>query len=560
MSLSEIQSRSSVLSAIAEYDEIGREAFLAKYGFGEARRYFIIHDGHRYDSKAIVGAAHGFEFPHLGPLERGDFSGGEATVQRKMEELGFEVEVLAIDGEDEDGGGTSGLHPISEGGELDATFSIEVSHGDISLIFEARGGARGSTSARNTEYAAGLEVVLDRLKAENAAIRDILVDSSAVRELPAEERRLVLRGNRVYPIALGAENDIHELRLAISDAQARVGRPDDAGGGGNPTRRLRLSLGFRASEPPSIRQLASRLVGHRERRYWALCANPGRYRIDDAVRERESDTWVTSGRDIQPGDRIVIWRTLGADGHRGVVALGEVLDSPKERSDADNPYWLSPPDADELEERVTVRYVTAPNLPLWLDGSEDPAVSSLSVARARGGTVFNVTSDQWDSLVSVAGGWAPLRQQLERESRKEETREPFDPSNVEDGRKRTLRQIAQRQGQGAFRRSLFDAYGGRCAITSCDVAETLEAAHIFPYRGEDTNHVTNGLLLRADLHTLFDLGLIAIDSSDFSIVVANQIRTTEYGELHGKTLGLPGNPASCPSKEALDWHRSESEI
>ena len=560
MSLSEIRSRSSVLSAIAQYDEIGREAFLAKYGFGEARRYFLIHNGHRYDSKAILGAAHGFEFPDLGPLERGDFSGGEATVQRKLEELGFDVEVLATDREGEDGGGTSGLHPISEGHELDATFSIEVLHDDISLIFEARGGTRGSASARNTEYAAGLEVVLARLKVENAVIRDILVDSSTVRELPAEERRLVLRGNRVYPITLGAENDIHEVRLAISDAQARVGRPDDAGGGGNPTRRLRLSLGFPAAELPSIEQLASRLVGRRARRFWALCANPGRYRIEDAVHERESDTWVTSGRDIQPGDRVVIWRTLGSDGNRGVVALGEVLDSPTEMSDADNPYWLSPPDADELEERVTIRYVTAPNLPMWLDGSEDPAVSSLSVARARGGTVFNVTSDQWDSLVDVAGGWAPLRNQLEREAREQETREPFDPSDVEDGRKRTLRQIAQRQGQRAFRRSLLNAYGGRCALTNCEVPETLEAAHIFPYRGKETNHVTNGMLLRADLHTLFDLGLIVIDTSDYSILVADEIRSTEYGDLHGEKLRLPSDPGSRPSREALDWHRSESGI
>ena len=311
-------------------------------------------------------------------------------------------------------------------------------------------------------------------------------------------------------------------------------------------------MGFPASQPPSIGQLASRLVGRREKRYWALCANPGRYRIDDAVRERESDTWVTSGRDFQPGDRFLIWRTLGADGNRGVIALGEVLDSPTKRSDADNPYWLSPAHAEKLEERVTVRYVSAPNLPLWLDGPERETVGSLSVAQARGGTVFNVTSDQWDSLLNVAGGWAPLRQQLEREAREEDTQEPFDPSNVEDGRRRTLRQIAQRQGQRAFRRSLLEAYGGHCAITNCNVSETLEAAHIFPYRGEETNHITNGVLLRADLHTLFDLGLIAIDTSDFSIVVANHIRTTEYGDLHGKTLGLPADSVSCPSKEALD--------
>jgi len=55
-------------------------------------------------------------------------------------------------------------------------------------------------------------------------------------------------------------------------------------------------------------------------------------------------------------------------------------------------------------------------------------------------------------------------------------------------------------------------------------------------------------------------GLIAIDASDFSIVVATQIRSTVYGDLHGKTFRLPRDSASCPSREALDWHRSESGI
>ena len=83
----------------------------------------------------------------------------------------------------------------------------------------------------------------------------------------------------------------------------------------------------------------------------------------------------------------------------------------------------------------------------------------------------------------------------------------FDPSNIEDARKRISRMIAQRRGQSAFRNNLFDVYGGRCAITGCEVPDVLEAAHIFPYRGEDTNKVVNGLLLRADVHTLFDCGL-----------------------------------------------------
>lgn len=73
---------------------MGRPAFLAEYGFSEARRYFLVWRGQLYDSKAIVGVAHRHEFPAEGALTAADFSGGEATVKRKLEELGFEVMAL----------------------------------------------------------------------------------------------------------------------------------------------------------------------------------------------------------------------------------------------------------------------------------------------------------------------------------------------------------------------------------------------------------------------------------------------------------------------------------
>ena len=92
MAFSEI-TRQSVLSAIAEFDAIGREAFLDRYGFGYARSYFLGFGGRRYDSKAIVGAAHGYAFPDQGPLDSEQFSGGHATVQRLLESLGFTVDV-----------------------------------------------------------------------------------------------------------------------------------------------------------------------------------------------------------------------------------------------------------------------------------------------------------------------------------------------------------------------------------------------------------------------------------------------------------------------------------
>jgi 5-methylcytosine-specific restriction protein A len=91
MAFTDIDSRQAVLDAVAEFDQIGREEFLKKYGYREAQRYFLEIDGKRYDSKAIVGVAHKYQFPAEGALTFDEFSGGESTVQRKLEKLGFHV-------------------------------------------------------------------------------------------------------------------------------------------------------------------------------------------------------------------------------------------------------------------------------------------------------------------------------------------------------------------------------------------------------------------------------------------------------------------------------------
>ena len=87
--LSQLTSRDAVIRAIREYDRIGKTAFLKKYGFGEARSYFLIHDEKEYDSKAIAGVAYKNQFGTL--LAAADFSGGHATVQKKLNSLGFVV-------------------------------------------------------------------------------------------------------------------------------------------------------------------------------------------------------------------------------------------------------------------------------------------------------------------------------------------------------------------------------------------------------------------------------------------------------------------------------------
>jgi hypothetical protein len=91
--LSRLQSPSAVQRALDEFSSLGRTAFLAKYGFGKSRDFLVRNprNGQLCDSKAIVGAAYGFQYPSEGPLKPSEFSGGEATVVPKLQALGFEV-------------------------------------------------------------------------------------------------------------------------------------------------------------------------------------------------------------------------------------------------------------------------------------------------------------------------------------------------------------------------------------------------------------------------------------------------------------------------------------
>ena len=126
----------------------------------------------------------------------------------------------------------------------------------------------------------------------------------------------------------------------------------------------------------------------------------------------------------------------------------------------------------------------------------------------------------------------------------------FNVKDILDSRNRILASICRRQGQEKFRRKLLEAYERKCAVTNSSITETLEAAHIIPYKGSSTNHVQNGILLRADIHTLFDLDLLRIDEN-YLIHIDKSIEYKEYKKLDLKYLRLPKNKESHPSSEAL---------
>lgn len=143
---------------------------------------------------------------------------------------------------------------------------------------------------------------------------------------------------------------------------------------------------------------------------------------------------------------------------------------------------------------------------------------------------------------------------IEKEAEIAESEQKFDPDSLVDARRRELAAVIARRGQPEFRRKLLRAYERRCAITGCDCPDALEAAHIQCYLGTDTNHITNGLLLRSDVHTLFDLRKITV-ADDYTLIVSDDLRHTVYGRLDGKLLRLPVNPADRPNRKMLERHR-----
>jgi putative restriction endonuclease len=148
---------------------------------------------------------------------------------------------------------------------------------------------------------------------------------------------------------------------------------------------------------------------------------------------------------------------------------------------------------------------------------------------------------------------------MQAEAENAESAGVFDPTGLEDGRKRVFSAIVRRRGQPAFRAALLHAYQGKCAVTGCALVDILEAAHVHPYMGDHTNVVSNGLLLRSDIHTLFDLKLMSVDPTSFSVVVAPSLMHTEYASHHGQAIFTPEKSQDRASPEALKWHRASRE-
>lgn len=121
--------------------------------------------------------------------------------------------------------------------------------------------------------------------------------------------------------------------------------------------------------------------------------------------------------------------------------------------------------------------------------------------------------------------------------------------------------VRPRLGQGSFRVLVMDAYNRQCAVTGGKALPVLVAAHIRPYAEGGEHRIDNGLLLRSDLHILFDKGYVTV-TRDYRFEVSSRLRADfdngeEYSALRGQLIRLPNQPAEHPKPDFLAWHNEQ---
>ena len=194
----------------------------------------------------------------------------------------------------------------------------------------------------------------------------------------------------------------------------------------------------------------------------------------------------------------------------------------------------------------------------WI--AADKPISAIELRRfaLSKSVLLSIMSANRDELIAFVGAWSSdaLREHLRTwtgTSRPladdEATEGPDLTPEGEDRRPAALRSIRLRRGQRDFRNALIARYRGRCAISGCSVLGVLEAAHLRPYRGPGDNQASNGLLLRSDLHTLFDLDLLGIDPATCTVTLSKILSGSEYDKFDGVSLAFAA--AKPPDKDAL---------
>jgi putative restriction endonuclease len=189
------------------------------------------------------------------------------------------------------------------------------------------------------------------------------------------------------------------------------------------------------------------------------------------------------------------------------------------------------------------------------DDSVDPVIGCNVLAEP-----FFFARDQW---IPVPTSWAPnIVQGKTYDSMTSEGAALWREVQQSVAYHAGVAESSSRLGQGAFRVLVIDAYQRRCAVTGEKTLPVLEAAHIRPYANQGPHQVSNGILLRSDLHKLFDVGYVTV-TPELTLEVSPRLREEwhngrEYYAHHGQPLCfMPTEAGNRPRAEYLRWHNEE---
>ncbi|MGB3698799.1 MAG: HNH endonuclease signature motif containing protein [Gordonia sp. (in: high G+C Gram-positive bacteria)] len=247
----------------------------------------------------------------------------------------------------------------------------------------------------------------------------------------------------------------------------------------------------------------------------------------------DSGFWdIVSRRNVKAGDDVFFWQSKGSL-ISWTTATEDEIDIVEDMPPAawnDKPYVR----------RIPIEVV-----------SEEPKVDITWTTLANGAGITAKPSN--GQILVPEGGEEYLRTLFaDGADQSDDTTEPTD---YPDTRATITATIKQRRGQQQFRQKLLAAYDNRCAITGSQVVDVLEAAHIRPYRGSHSHRVQNGILLRSDLHTLFDLHLLTIDEN-LVVRMSPEVADSEYAQYDGTQLRTTTPRRARPAKENLRKHHA----
>ncbi|WP_067885324.1 HNH endonuclease signature motif containing protein [Nocardia vaccinii] len=270
---------------------------------------------------------------------------------------------------------------------------------------------------------------------------------------------------------------------------------------------------------------------------------------DDPSRRYSWDSTVPNHRNVRPGDIVVLWDEVESLGASVVerITTGHAV---KRRGRCTNPacrttnyeprktirpiyrcYDCGAEFDDPVFEDVDVETYRSDHGQAWVDLAGDFSAKELRAFCEKPKSQNSFRALNWDAFRAAAKGTTGA-----------DMFGPLDAVTKQIQGGHTTRPTRVRLGQKEFRKSLLARYKTRCAFTG-DLPETvLDACHLYSYAKVGKHHEHGGILLRRDLHTLFDRGEIAVDTNDLIDVSDHYRGFATYGELHGKPLTITVTP------------------